>query len=75
MVSDEILTPQEAADRYKVSKRTLQRLAAEGRVPALRVGAQLRFRVSDLEAAFASLPLPPPARRPDRGQRRPTRPK
>ncbi len=74
MASDEILTPQEAADRYKVSKRTIQRLAAEGRVPALRVGGSLRFRVADLEAAFASPPAPAPpertrpARRPARGK-------
>ncbi len=68
MRPDEILTPQEAAARYKVSVRTIQRLVADGRVPALRVGAQVRLRVADLEAAFATP-------RPRRPPRRPTRPK
>ena len=40
---DVVLTLKEAADFLKMHKRTLQRLVAEGKVPAGRIGNEYRF--------------------------------
>jgi excisionase family DNA binding protein len=45
------LTSVELAERWKVSRTTLWRLAQRGdSPPALRVGGSMRFRLSDIEA-------------------------
>ena len=43
-----LITLAEAAASLRLSKRTVSRLIADGRVPALRVGKSLRLRRSDL---------------------------
>lgn len=45
----EILTLDEVAAYLKAGKRTVYRLAAEGRLPAFKLGGAWRFRRSDLD--------------------------
>lgn len=40
------------AERYGVSKRTIQRLAAAGKIPSYRVGRQLRFDLAEVGQAL-----------------------
>lgn len=50
-LADVFLTPQDLADRWKVSKRTAERIAKERSLPVVRLTAQsVRFRLSDVEA-------------------------
>lgn len=46
----ELLTAAEVAERLKVDKRTVNRWAAEGRVPAVAAGNAWRFRLEDVVA-------------------------
>lgn len=46
---DEIFTLDELAAYLKVGKRTLYRLAAQGEIPAFKVGGTWRFRQSDID--------------------------
>jgi excisionase family DNA binding protein len=49
-----LLTPEDVAEMLGVSRRTVQRMAADGELPALRIGAQWRFRaesITDWQAA------------------------
>lgn len=49
-----LLTPEQVAEQLGVSRRTVQRMAADGELPALRVGSQFRFRaesITDWQAA------------------------
>ncbi|WP_261531486.1 methylation-associated defense system helix-turn-helix domain-containing protein MAD1 [Burkholderia multivorans] len=45
----EILTLDEVAAYLKAGKRTVYRLAAEGKLPAFKLGGTWRFRRSDLD--------------------------
>lgn len=45
-----LLTPDQVAERWQVGKAQVYRLARDGRVPAVRLGRYVRFRVGDLEA-------------------------
>lgn len=47
--SDEILTIEEMAVYLKAGKRTVYRLAAEGKIPAFKVGGTWRFLRGDIE--------------------------
>jgi len=40
---EELLTPKEAAKFLKIHKVTLYRLVKEGKIPAIKIGKQLRF--------------------------------
>ena len=51
---DEILTIDEVAIYLKASKRTVYRLAADGRLPAFKLGGTWRFRRGDLDQWIAS---------------------
>lgn len=74
-----LLTPQEVADRLAVSTDTVQRMAARGELPGLRVGRQWRFSaqaVSDWLAARQRAHInaggggsPSPAEMPASGER------
>jgi excisionase family DNA binding protein len=46
---DEIFTLDELAAYLKVGKRTLYRLAAQGEIPAFKVGGTWRFRQSEID--------------------------
>ena len=50
LTPDEVLTPDEAAQLLKLSKKTLLRHARDGRVPGTKLGRVWRFRRSDLLA-------------------------
>lgn len=49
----EILTLDEVAVYLKAGKRTVYRLAAEGKLPAFKLGGTWRFRKADLEQWIA----------------------
>jgi excisionase family DNA binding protein len=50
----EILTLDEVAAYLKAGKRTVYRLAAEGKLPAFKLGGTWRFRRSDLDEWIAA---------------------
>ena len=50
----EILTLDEVAAYLKAGKRTVYRLAAEGKLPAFKLGGTWRFRRSDLDKWIAA---------------------
>lgn len=45
---DELLTPKELCQRYKISIHTLYKWTALGTIPCVRIGKTIRFRQSDL---------------------------
>lgn len=45
---EELLTPKEAAKFLKIHKVTLYRLVKEGKIPAIKIGKQLRFNKENL---------------------------
>lgn len=51
----EILTLEEVAAYLKAGKRTIYRLAAEGKLPAFKLGGTWRFRRSDLDEWIAEI--------------------
>ena len=53
-LDDEILTLDEVAAYLKAGKRTVYRLAAEGKLPAFKLGGTWRFRRSDLDEWIAA---------------------
>jgi excisionase family DNA binding protein len=50
----DILTLDEVAAYLKAGKRTVYRLAAEGKLPAFKLGGTWRFRRSDLDKWIAA---------------------
>lgn len=50
----EILTLDEVAAYLKAGKRTVYRLAAEGKLPGFKLGGTWRFRRSDLDKWIAA---------------------
>ena len=51
---DQLLTPQEVADRLGTSLRFVRRLVLERRIPFIRVGRHVRIAAGDLEAFIAA---------------------
>ena len=49
VANGDVLTPNEAAAYLKLNRRTLYRLAREGKIPATRIGAKWRFNRAALE--------------------------
>jgi excisionase family DNA binding protein len=49
---DEILTIDEVAAYLKAGKRTVYRLAANGKLPAFKLGGTWRFRRGDLDMRY-----------------------
>lgn len=49
-MDDEILTLDEVAAYLKVTKRTLYRLAQDGKLPAFKVGGSWRFKREAIDA-------------------------
>ncbi len=52
--ADEILTIDEVAVFLKAGKRTVYRLAANGEIPAFKLGGTWRFRRSELDQWIAA---------------------
>lgn len=50
MIDEAFLTTEEVLDYLQVNLRTVYRLIKAGRIPAVRVGRQWRFRKSDIDA-------------------------
>lgn len=48
--SSALLTADELAGRWKVSKAQVYRLARDGRVPTVAIGRYYRFRLASIEA-------------------------
>ncbi len=46
------LTAAEVADRFRVTAQSVRAWARAGRIPAYRVGSQLRFDLHEVEAAL-----------------------
>ena len=51
---DQLLTPQEAADRLGTSLRFVRRLVLERRIPFIKLGRHVRIATSDLDAFIAA---------------------
>jgi excisionase family DNA binding protein len=51
---DQLLTPQEAADRLGTSLRFVRRLVLERRIPFIKLGRYVRIATSDLDAFIAA---------------------
>jgi excisionase family DNA binding protein len=49
LTASEILTPQQLADRWQVTKPQVYRLAREGKVPCIRIGKYVRFPLPGIE--------------------------
>ncbi len=69
MTDDTFLTTEEVIDYLQVNLRTVYRLIKAGKIPAVRVGRQWRFRKGDLDAWLETerrgvrlSPAPPAAR-------------
>lgn len=52
--SDEILTLEEVAAYLKAGRRTVYRLAANGQIPAFKLGGTWRFRRTELDRWIAA---------------------
>ena len=50
MTDDHFLTTEEVLDYLQVNLRTIYRLIKAGKIPAVRVGRQWRFRKRDIDA-------------------------
>ena len=53
-LDQDLLTLDEAAARYGVSRRTLERLRAKGMLPGIRFGRFLRVRMDNIERALSA---------------------
>ena len=58
--ADDLLTPDDIAEIYKISRQTVGRWARDGTLPtaARTPGGHRRFRRSDVERVFAQTPKP-----------------
>lgn len=48
-----LLTSREAAQRLRISERSLWQLAKDGRLPVVRLGRSVRYSISDLQALIS----------------------
>ncbi len=49
MAKPELITIKEVADFLQIAEKTIYRLAAEGRIPAFKVGGSWRFNRKEIE--------------------------
>lgn len=52
--ADSVMTVKEVADYLRVNKRTVYRLAVDGRMPCFKVGASWRFKRGDIDQWIAA---------------------
>src|SRR6476469_4260584 len=82
MIDETFLTTEEVLEYLQVNLRTVYRLIKAGKIPAVRVGRQWRFRKRDIDAWLdsqgqrgggrtASAPVAAPAATPRQGNARP----
>ena len=70
---DVFLTTEEVLEYLQVNLRTVYRLIKAGKIPAVRVGRQWRFRRRDIDAWLDSQRAMPPGESPARGDAVPAR--
>lgn len=46
---DELLTPEEVAEQFKVNRVTIRRWCAAGKIPAIKIGKIYRIKKQDIE--------------------------
>lgn len=46
---EKLLTLQQVAQRLQISETTLYKLARRGKIPAIKVGNQWRFKIEDID--------------------------
>lgn len=46
---EKLLTLQQIAQKLQISETTLYKLARNGKIPAIKIGNQWRFKVEDIE--------------------------
>ncbi len=51
---EKLLTLQEIAKRLQISETTLYKLARNGKIPAIKVGNQWRFKMEDIDSWLES---------------------
>ena len=54
LTMEQLLSPQEVADRLGTSLRFVRRLVLERRIPFIKVGRHVRIATSDLDAFIAA---------------------
>jgi excisionase family DNA binding protein len=59
-----LLAPADAADALSISERTLWQLTKNGEILAVAIGRLTRYRVRDLQAFVAGIPVRTPRPRP-----------
>ena len=59
MAEPEIMTARDVASYLKLKERTVNNLAMKGKLPAVKIGRQWRFRRSQIDALFAEASSPP----------------
>jgi excisionase family DNA binding protein len=64
---EKLLTVEDVAEAFQVSRSWVYAAASAGRLPAVRLGSALRFRQADLEKWLAKSVEGPPARAVVRG--------
>jgi len=74
MIDETFLTTEEVLEYLQVNLRTVYRLIKAGKIPAVRVGRQWRFRKSDIDAWLDSQHSRPTARSVAAGQTEPAKP-
>lgn len=47
---DPLLKPEQAAEYLQLNEQTVRDMASQGRLPKVKIGRALRFRLSDLNA-------------------------
>jgi excisionase family DNA binding protein len=72
MADESLLTPDEVLDYLHLNLKTVYRLIKAGKLPAVRVGRQWRFRKADIDAFLAGSASAPAAPHDDRMPRRAT---
>jgi excisionase family DNA binding protein len=63
LVSERVVTVEEAAESLRLHPKTVLRMIREGRLPAVRVGKSYRIRGADVDALAGRVPDPMPEAR------------
>jgi excisionase family DNA binding protein len=58
MPDNEVMTAKDVAEYLKLKERTVNNLAMKGKLPAVKIGRQWRFRKSQIDALFAEGGIP-----------------
>jgi excisionase family DNA binding protein len=53
-MSDQLKLPEEVCEHFRITRKQLRRLVNAGKLPAVRIGKQLRFDIDVIEAFLQS---------------------